>query len=244
MILYITSSPCIDGADRAILNPQNGFLARLKADLPPCPRCLFIASSPDDHELSCHFGSHMFMAFAEAGIPFSAYRVLDSENSHEAEDLIADSDLIILAGGHVPTQNRFFNDIQLGELLEDYEGVVMGISAGSMNCAERVYAQPELPGETLDPDYRRWLPGLGLTRVNVLPHYQKVKDDIIDGQRLFEDVTYYDSYGHTFFALPDGSYFYCHEGETLLLGEAYRLRNGILELISLDDEIHHFSKIE
>ena len=26
MILYITSSPCIDGADRAILNPQNGFL--------------------------------------------------------------------------------------------------------------------------------------------------------------------------------------------------------------------------
>lgn len=244
MILYITSSPCIDGAERAILNPQNGFIARLKADLPSCPRCLFIASSPDDHQLTCHFGAHMFSAFADAGIPFSAYQVLDGENAHDAEDLIAQSDFIILAGGHVPTQNRFFSELGLGELLQDYEGVVMGISAGSMNCAEMVYAQPEMAGETLDPNYRRWLPGLGLTKINVLPHYQKVKDDIIDGQRLFEDVTYYDSYGHTFFALPDGSYFYCHDGEISLLGRAYRLRNGILELISLDEEIFPLSRFE
>ena len=34
MILYLTSSPCIDGAPRAILNPANGFLDRLRADLP------------------------------------------------------------------------------------------------------------------------------------------------------------------------------------------------------------------
>ena len=48
MILYLTSSPCIDGAPRAILNPANGFLDRLRADLPnPC-RCLFLASDPDD----------------------------------------------------------------------------------------------------------------------------------------------------------------------------------------------------
>ena len=244
MILYITSSPCVDGADRAILNPQNEFLARLKADRPPCPRCLFIASSPDDHELTCHFGSHMFMAFAEAGIPFSQYIVLDRNNAHQAAELIEDSDFVILAGGHVPTQNRFFNQLGLRELLEDYEGVIMGISAGSMNCAETVYAQPEMAGETLDPDYQRWLPGLALTTVNILPHYQKVKHDIIDGQRLFEDVTYYDSYGHTLFALPDGSYFYRHDDETLLIGKAYRLRNGILELISLDGEIHPLNKIQ
>ena len=244
MILYITSSPCIDGADRAILNPQNGFLSRLKADLPPCPRCLFIASDPDNHYECCNYGSHMFIAFAEAGMPFSQYTVLDWQNAQEAQDLIANSDLIILSGGHVPTQNRFFNKLGLRELLEDYEGVIMGISAGSMNCAETVYAQPEIAGETLDPDYQRWLSGLGLTSVNILPHYQKVKHDIIDGQRLYEDVTYYDSYGHTLFALPDGSYFYRHDEETLLIGKAYRLRNGILELISLDDEIHPLSKIE
>lgn len=237
MILYLASSPCVDGADRAILNPANGFLARLKADLPANPRCLFIASNPSDHRGTCEFGSHMFIAFAEAGLPFSVYNVLDGTNARKASELIGQSDLIILAGGHVPTQNRFFRDLRLAELLEDYEGVILGVSAGSMNCADMVYAQPEEPGETMDPNYQRFVPGLGLTGINILPHYQKVKHNFIDGQRLYEDVTYYDSYGHTFYALPDGSYFYIHDSNTLLCGKAYRLRNGILELLTLDEEM-------
>ena len=68
----------------------------------------------------------------------------------------------------------------------------MGISAGHMNCAEIVYAQPEMPGEAVDPDYRRFIPGLGLTKYNILPHYQAVKDDYVDGMRLFEDITFRD----------------------------------------------------
>lgn len=244
MILYLASSPCIEGADRAILNPANGFLARLKADLPKNPRCLFIASNPDDRPGTCEFGSHMFLAFAEAGIPFSAYQILDGENAADAAKLIGGSDLIILAGGHVPTQNRFFQKLRLHELLDDYPGVILGISAGSMNCAKIVYAQPEEPGESLDPDYLRFLPGLELTKINILPHYQKVKHSFLDGQRLYEDITYYDSYGHTFYALPDGSYFYIHDEHTLLCGKAYRLRNGILELLTLDEEMLDLPQME
>lgn len=243
MTVYLTSSPYIDGADRPILNPANGFLDRIRAALPENPKCLFIASSPDDHYATCLYGSHVVIAFATANIPFASYRVLDSWNVEEAADLIMDSDLIILAGGHVPTQNEFFRDIGLDVLLQDYEGVVMGISAGSMNSASVVYAQPEEPGETLDPDYQRFLPGLGLTDVQILPHYQKVKDNILDGQRLFEDVTYCDSQDNTFFALPDGSYFYICDGVTLLCGEAYRLRNGILELITLEGETASLEEI-
>ena len=236
MILYLTSSPCIDGAPRAILNPANDFLNRLREDLPENPRCLFIASNPFDRAGTCEFGSHMFIAFAEAGFPFSRYSILDGYNDEEAADLIRDSDLIILAGGQVPTQNGFFLGIGLPQLLQEYDGVVMGISAGSMNSAETVYVQPEEPGETVDPDYQRFAPGLGLTHINVLPHYQKVKDNILDGKRLFEDVTYPDSMGNTFYALPDGSYFYIRDGYTLLCGKGYRLHNGILELLALDEE--------
>lgn len=242
MTVFVTSSPCVDGADRAILSNANGFVDRIQEALPEYPRCLFVASSPEDRDMTCHFGADMFCAFAEAGIPFSAYTILDAYNAEEAAELIYQSDFIILAGGHVPTQNWFFNDIGLRTLLEDYEGVVMGISAGSMNCADIVYAQPELPGESVDPDYQRFLPGLGLTDINVLPHYQKVKDDIIDDQRLFEDVTYGDSFDHTFYALPDGSYLLIEDGHTLLFGEAYRLRNGILELLTRENECIELSE--
>lgn len=236
MTLFVTSSPCVDGADRAILNPANGFLDLLREVLPENPRCLFVASSPEDRNATCRFGANMFSAFAEAGIPFSAYAILDGYNAEDAPELVFDSDFIILAGGHVPTQNQFFQEIRLRELLEGYPGTIMGISAGSMNCADVVYAQPELPGESIDPDYQRFLPGLGLTDVNVCPHYQKVKDDIIDGQRLFEDVTYADSTGRSFYALPDGSYLVKKDSTTLLVGEAYRIKNGILELLTRNGE--------
>ena len=97
-------------------------------------------------------------------------------------------------------------------------------------------ACPEEPGESIDPNYRRFAPGLGLTKANICPHYQKVKNYMLDGKRLFEDITYGDSMGKTFFALPDGSYFYQDEDGLLLCGKAYRIKNGILELLTKDGE--------
>lgn len=121
------------------------------------------------------------------------------------------------------------------ELLVDYPGVVMGISAGSMNCADKVYMQPEEPGES-SPEFIRFSHGLGLTDVNVLPHYQKCKDDILDGLRLFEDITYPDSVGHTFYVIPDYSYIVDDGDDAILFGEGYRLHDGILELLTRNGE--------
>ena len=236
MIVFITSSPFVDGADRAILSNANGFVDRLREALPPYCRCLFVASDPERHDLTCQFGTDVIRACAEAGIFFSGYHVLDGTNAGYAEELVRISDFIILAGGHVPTQNAFFRDIHLREILEGFPGVVMGISAGSMNAAEEVYVQPEEAGES-SPDFPRFAPGLALTGVNILPHYQKVKDNILDGLRLFEDITYADSFGRSFFALPDGSYFYQDDDRLLLLGEAFLIRDGEIAPLTGDGEI-------
>lgn len=236
MTVFITSSPFVDGADRAILSNANGFVDRLRVALPPYCRCLFVASDPERHDLTCQFGSDVVSACAEAGIWFSSYTVLDGTNAEDAEELVYGSDFIVLAGGHVPTQNAFFRDIHLRQLLEGFPGVVMGISAGSMNSAEEVYVQPEEAGES-SPDFPRFAPGLALTGVNVLPHYQKCKDDILDGLRLFEDITYADSFGHAFFALPDGSYFYQDPWQLLLLGKSYLIRDGVKTPLTEDGEV-------
>ncbi len=235
MFLFLTSSPCVIGADRAVLNDANCFLDRLREVLPENPKCLVICSDPDSHEFTDSFACDMAAAFAEADMPFQGYAILDGRNWPYAEPLIWASDLIILMGGHVPTQNGFFNDIGLGAMLRNFQGVVMGISAGSMNCAETVYAQPEEEGES-DPDFPRFLPGLGLTQLNILPHYQQVKDNLLDGLRLFEDITYEDSLDNCFLALVDGSYVYSDGDGELLCGEAYLLENGILQKISQEED--------
>lgn len=235
MTAFLTSSPFVENADRAILSNANGFVDRIREVLPENCRCLFICSSPDRRDLNCRFGADIFSAFAEAGMFFSSYHVLDALNADWAGELVADSDFIVLAGGHVPTQNAFFQEIGLRELLQDYPGVVMGISAGTMNCADVVYAQPEEEGESSE-DFERFLPGLGLMDVNVLPHYQKVKDYTLDGLRLFEDITYADSEDNTFYALPDGSYIVADEEGAMLFGEACRIHDGILEMLTVEGE--------
>lgn len=80
-------------------------------------------------------------------------------------------DVILLGGGHVPTQNAFMERIGLKERLRKYEGLIIGWSAGSMNCAEIVYAAPKSEGEAIDPNYQRRISGLGLTKVNILLHF-------------------------------------------------------------------------
>lgn len=236
MILFLTSSPCVPNADRAILNPANGFVDRLRASLPAQPKCLFVCSDPDSPDLTDKFGQNIADAFAEADMEFAEFTTLDRRNDEDAQALIWENDLIILAGGHVPTQNAYFQEIGLAELLENYQGVLMGISAGTMNSAWQVYMQPEEEGES-DPEFQRFATGLGLTDVNVLPHYQQVKDYTLDGLRLFEDITYADSIGHCFLALVDGSYIY-NDGEgELLFGEAYTIEDGILEQISQENDV-------
>ena len=228
----------MDGADRPIMDPQNGLVARLKQALPPYCRCLYICSSPDRRDLNCTFGADVFQIFAQEGMPFSHYAVLDGDNFYEAKKLVGESDLIVLAGGHVPTQNAFFHKIRLPELLRDYSGVVLGISAGSMNMADIVYAQPEEPGET-SPEYQRFIPGLGLTHVNILPHYQKAKYYTGDGVHLYDEITRKDRMGNCFYVLPDGSYIYQDERHILLCGEGYCYRDGVMTRLTEKEENYY-----
>lgn len=232
MIAFLTSSPCVYGAPRAILNPENDFETNLRSCLPSRNiRCLFITSAPDDAAFTDRVAEEMAACFAEAGFEFSKVYTLDRRNQDDAQLLIWKSDLILLAGGHVPTQNAFFQEIGLKTLLQNYQGVVIGISAGTMNAADRVYVQPEEAGESA-PEFPRFLEGLGITDINVLPHYQMVKDHDLDGRRLYEDITFADSWGECFYVFVDGTYLLIEDGQTTLYGQAYRLSDGVMEQIS------------
>ena len=239
MTLFLTSSPCLYKHSPATLTPANGFLNRIRSKLPPKPNTLFVASSPakEDHARTDFYSGDMAGAFARAGIDLGDWQILDDLTADRARELIAWSDFIILMGGHVPTQNEFFSRIGLKRLLTGYPGVIMGISAGTMNAAEIVYAQPEADGES-KPSFRRFYPGLGLTTINVCPHYQEVveKNMTVDGTPIYPDLTAADSMGHTFHIFPDGTYLYRDEQEYAIYGKCLRMKDGILELLSEDGE--------
>ena len=234
MIYFLTSSPFLP--DACLLNPANGQLDEMRRTIPnPC-RAVFVCSNPNTHLLTVGFGQAMRTAFEAADFAFSDWQVLDGTNAADAASFVKNADLLVLGGGHVPTQNAFFQRIGLRQMLKGYHGVIVGISAGTMNCCDPVYAQPEESGEAIDPAYQRFLPGLGVTQTMILPHYQKVKDSFVDGLHLFRDITCPDSVGRTFYALPDGSYLLGKDGVETIYGEAYRIRDGEIERISGESE--------
>lgn len=229
MVYFLTSSHCVAGSPK--LNPVNGLVDELKKILPQPCRGLFVSSAPDDANWTDFVAQSTLESFESVGFSIT-FETLDRRTMEQAPTLVKRADLVFLSGGHVPTENKFLNQIHLRELLLGYHGAVMGVSAGSMNCADIVYAQPELPGEATSETYRRFLPGLGLTKTMMLPHYQMVKDNMLDDMRLYEDITCSDSMGHCFYALVDGSYIFGYAGIEELRGEAYRIQNGRIQKIS------------
>lgn len=214
---------------------KNGQLDQIRAFWRENAKVMLISAAPDNFERNDGMMDIFKVSFAMSRLGVSLFTLCDSR-TEEIIERLNEMDVIILAGGHVPTQNAFFKKLQLKERLSEYKGLVLAWSAGAMNCAELVYAGPELEGEAIDPDYQRWITGLGLTKINIFPHFQKLQGEMLDGLRLIEDITYTDSMGHEFIALNDGSYVVVAGGTTTLYGEAYSIKDGCQKQICRDDE--------
>ena len=240
MVSILTSS--LGGSHRVegkrhptfLLN-DNGLQENMKKYWKRNSNVLVISASPEDWERNDSILFCQSEAFPMSGFDVNVFQMCDSRNENIIENL-ENFDVLILAGGHVPTQNAFFSKLDLKKRLENFKGILISWSAGSMNCAEIVYAQPELEGEAVDENYQRFIPGLGITKHMMIPHFQEVKTDVVDGLRVIEDMAYPDSMGREFIALNDGSYIISENGIETLYGEAYRIKDGRQEQICRQGE--------
>lgn len=164
-------------------------------------------------------------AFKLSDLPVAETDVCDRRNESEIAGYLYKYDVLLLSGGHVPTQNH------LKDLLNTYKGIIIGFSAGSMNCADVVYAQPELDGEATNTEYKKYIDGLHLTKINILPHFQEIKEQTIDGLRVLQDISLPDSKIRPFYALVDGSYIFEENNQSMLYGEAYWIHDGVITKI-------------
>lgn len=242
MKLYLTSSPI--GAyrqwgqqDYPGVNPANNLVEELKKDWKDDAKCLLISADPDAFEMNDAMARDFEEKFAKSELSVDRFDVCDHRNGQDIIEDIFSYDFIVLGGGHVPTQNAFFNELELTPKIQKFDGIVMGISAGTMNCAKIVYAQPESEGESIDPNYERFIEGLGLTKFMVIPHYQAIKDDILDGKRVMEEISYLDSIGREFYALTDGSFILQRDGVAKLHGEAYLVKDGGIRKICENGQV-------
>ena len=220
-----------------IIDNDNGFLDNLKKHMTSRKCMVVISGNPKKKRISDP-NEITRKSFAMSGIPYDEYIYVNDDNKEHIAEYIAKADCINLLGGHLPRANTFINELNLRELLKDYNGVIIGASGGAMNMADTVYCIPEVEGEHCDESFNRYPKGLALTNINVIPHYHLFEElKFTDGTKMLEDILLPDSKKSPMIALPDRSYI-IQQGENVeIFGEAYLLKDGIIAQISQNEEI-------
>ena len=212
---------------------NNDFLKNLKKIIKNNKKFVLVASNPDNYERNDLFLQMDIEALKLSGLTFEEYLVLDGRGKKNITSILKDCDLIFLCGGNTLTQNKFFNSINLKKYLKDIDSVIVGISAGSINSAEDVYNSPESDEDLNNSPY---LKGLGLTIINIEPHFilENQNDDY--NKKLQRDAILKESYNRAIIALTDGAYILQTNNECKLYGESYKIKNGIIDKICDNDE--------
>ncbi len=236
MVAFLTSSfvPYLGEAyqGKTPLMDENGFAEKLRGYWKEPAKFLYIASNPADTEKVEAGARQMEATFSESAFPIEELRILDGRTAEQAEDLAQWADVVYLSGGHGPTENAFINAIGLRELLKGFDGIFIGLSAGSLNSADETVQIPELPGEADDPAFPKRLPGLGITPLHIVPHANYFRTLTLDGKSYYDDILLPLSRGESLCFIEDGSYFLIDGGVTEFFGTGEILENGMTWQIS------------
>lgn len=213
------------------LSNTNGFLSMLKKYLTKRKCCVIISGNPKKVR-NYDPTTEMKQCFEKSGLAFDEYIYVDESNKSQIKEFLKRADFVDLCGGHLPTCNRFVNELNLKELLKNFNGTIFGASGGAMNLAEDVYCIPEIEGEQCDKSFQRHLKGIGLIDMSIIPHYNLFKNKVFsDGTRMFEDVLVPDSYKTDLYLLPDDS-FITIDDHVHYYGEIHKLSKGKIRRIN------------
>ncbi len=230
MVVYLTSSfisiPETVAYGKEAPSECYGFFEDLKKEWPGAANILYVPCDPAANGENESQLRSLLEAFEKADLKVNEIHMLEEKPGEALSGYISKADVIYLAGGHTPTQLAFMRRINLKDALLNYNGIIIGLGAGSINAAYSVYLVPELHGEAADPNYVRFLPGLDLSNIQMIPHAEEVKKIKVDGMDLINDVVLPDSYGRRFYLITDGSYFKIKNGKTKFKGVGEVIEDG------------------
>lgn len=214
------------------IDNTNGIVDQIKQLIDDNNGILFIASSPEDYEKVDDYASLIFAGLRLSGLTFYNYFILDNRTKDKAFEYIKQSNVIFLSGGDTYIENEFFKQLHLKELLQTFEGIIIGQSAGSLNLAETVYNSPE-EKELSEPIY---FEGLGLSSINIEPHFVLDTTDFDDSQMYQRTHILEESKTRPIYAICDGSHILETDDSTTIYGKSYLIKDGIITEICNDKE--------
>lgn len=152
------------------LDKEKGFTEEQKnnllKDIPSNSTITFIATTFNNHEKTDHNLNKLIDMFKNIGINFKTIHLIDSRIEESTmKEYLKESNIIFLMGGNPEEQMAKINEYHLASIIKNFSGIILGVSAGSMNQTTNVIYYDEDIGERLI-EYE----GLGFLDINLYPH--------------------------------------------------------------------------
>lgn len=188
---------------------------RLKKDIKNNDTIVFIATTFDDYEKNDLYYNNLIKHFKNIDITFNKAYLIDNRVDKDlAKDYILKSNIIFLMGGDAKKQIDSVKEYDLFETLKSKEGIILGVSAGSMNQSSRVVYKNDYNNYVIE-DYE----GLGYIDINIYPHLDFNNIDYL--KEVFEVSNYTKTV-----ALPNDSFIRIENNNIDFVGEYYTIQNS------------------
>lgn len=205
----------------------NNILTNIRKYLRSTDRLVVVANNPDDIDDNDEKINIVAESFRLTGLGFKQNIMLDSRNEKNANEIVSGADIVILSGGKCVGQCKFFERIGLKDILNKFDGIVVGISAGSMGLCKAV---PNFPEELADLQDPRWVIGMGFVDELLIPHYDGETDSYqfpCEDFDIAKDYILPMSMGKKMIGLPNDSYILIDtDGNRRFYGAAYEIADG------------------
>lgn len=236
--IFLTSMPLESKNDISPkLNNDNNFVTHLKRyHKKGFENFVYFPGNPFTYNNNDFYANLYYKAFENSDFKFDNCILIDNRNYSKLHEIINVADIIILGGGELPNQNTFFNNIHLKQAMSNYDGIIIGMSAGSMNLADIVFDFPEMDEQIGNPNF---LKGLGYTDINIVPHYKPTEKNYILESGLDAWETYVLPHSHKIkiYVLVDGTHILLQNNHVEIYGESYLVENSILSKLCSDREM-------
>lgn len=145
----------------------------------------------------------------------NTFKLLDKRvTGKQAKEILKTADVIYLSGGDPYIQLDYIKNNGLGIILKSFKGIIVGVSAGSMNQGEKVYY-------CKDEDYPKTeiYKGLGLVNVIIDPHFDiSNKEQVSEIKKWSEHIP--------IIGLPNDSFIVVDNDDIKFYGKNYQYYNN------------------
>ena len=219
------------------LDKEKGFTEEQKnnllKDIPSNSTITFIATTFNNYEKTDYNLNKIIDMFKNIGINFKTIHLIDSRIEESTmKEYLKESNIIFLMGGNPEEQMDKINEYHLASIIKNFSGIILGVSAGSMNQTTNVIYYDEEIGERLI-EYE----GLGFLDINLYPHLD------FNNIPYLKEIFEVSKHGKII-ALPNESFIKIINNIPEYHGEHYYVENGTIDIPGASYEnINHLGTI-